>query len=226
MSSKDREEEIIDILKSLHSHQEKKKALDSNISQTITSGNNNTLISGDNNKNTINIKAEKKPALYILPSSSSIGGNPTIKSAITERFNRLGDERKKRFKDTAFSVMYANFKKDFGIKHGPWTIIWDWPIATADPIIKYLDDLYSNTIQGRLKNAAKKEGYIDTKPHLFRKEKELLSVLGLTTKSPEVVKILNDLFGVTSHAYLTKHQLWHLVCHLESIVKTQIGEYP
>lgn len=192
------------------------------VNQAIENGSNNTQIVGDNN--TFNFKGKSGPKVQILPSAESIGGNPDIKTSILERFNRLGEEREKRFGKSAYQVMYGKFKSDFGIKSGAWTIIWNWPIERAGAIINYLDALYDNTIQGRKEKAFKKEGRIPSKPHLFKRETELLAFLGYTTKSPEVKQMLQERFRVTSHAHLTQAQLWQLVCHLEGLVKKMVGE--
>ncbi len=194
------------------------------VSQVVEKGNNNTQIAGDNNTTHVNITTKASPKIQIQPSTTSIGGDPALKTAIIERFNKLGEAREKRFGKSAYQVMYVTFKKDFGIKNGAWTIIWNWPAENAGAIIKYLDALYNNTIPGRVEKAAKKEGYIHTKPQLFKQETELLAFLGYTTKSPEVKQMLQERFGVTSHAHLTQQQLWHLVCHLEGLVKKMVGE--
>jgi hypothetical protein len=144
--------------------------------------------------------------------------------AIKERFNRLGETREKRFGKQAYQVLFSNFKKDFGIKNAPYTIIWDWPIECADTIIKYLDDKYSNTIQGKIENAAKRTGYIHSKGQLFKKEVELLGFLGLSTKSHDVRKMLHDFFGAESHTELTNLEHWQLVCYLEGQVKKLVDE--
>ncbi len=193
------------------------------VSQAISHGNYNTQIAGSGHVVNVNITTKAAPKINTLPSPESIGGVPEVKTSIIERFNKLGDERKKRVGDSAYPAMYNKFKSDFKIS-GKWTDIWNWPIERADAIIKYLDALYDNTIQGRKERAAKREGYLPPKPQLFKKETELLAFLGYTTKSPEVKQILEEKFRVSSHASLTQVQLWQLVCHLEALVKKMVGE--
>jgi hypothetical protein len=188
----------------------------SSVTQTITRGDNNLQIAG--NSNTINVAAKANPKIIIQPSITSIAGTPLLKSAIQQRFNKLGEEREKRFGTNAYPTMYRKFKSDFNIKNLPWTTVWDWPAECADGIIKYLEEKYANTIQGRIENASKKEGYLASRPQLFKQERELLTILGLTQQSPIVGKMLWDVFSVLSHTELTHVQLWQLVCCLQGLV--------
>ena len=190
------------------------------ISQKIT-GDGNTQVIGNIIYNTV-----KPPSIKILPSAESIGGGNTyFKNRIEELFKKIGQAREKRYGETAYSAMYRHFKNVFKIpQEAKWTIIWSWPKACAPAIIHYLEGKYSHTIQGKIEKAASKEGYLHTRQHLYRIEKELLDNIGLTMQSPEVRDFLNSYFGVTSHTKLTHIQHWHLVCHLETYVKEIIGE--
>lgn len=127
-------------------------------------------------------------------------------------------KREKRYGQSVYPVMYANFKKDFGIKKGKWTQIWEWPEVCAEQIIQYLDDKYHNTIAGRIKKAAMRPGYIHKRPYLFQREKEFLSQLELAIQSQEVKNSLKTYFGVTSHKNLTNLEHWQWVCYLEKEV--------
>ena len=183
------------------------------ISQTIrnsTIHGNVHQISGD-----IHITATKQPGIKMLPPPGSIGANPLLKQSIKSKFDRLGEEREKRFGKQAYPVMYKNFKKDFGIKKGKWTVIWEWPEACADEIIQYLDEKYDNTIAGRIEISATKPGYIHKRPYLFQREKELLSQIGLNSKSQKVKDSLLRYFGTMSHKNMTNLQHWQWVCYLE-----------
>jgi len=183
------------------------------VSQSIT-GNHNTQVGGD-----LNIVTQKLPDIKILPPPESIGGNIFLKKTIQDLFGKIGEERQKRFGSTAYSYMFTIFKRDFDIPKGKkWTEIWTWPIACADSIIQYLEGKYSNTIQGRIEKASKKEGYLDTRPQLYKKEKELLLHLGLTADSGEVRDQLFHLFRVRSHKDMTRLQHWFWVKHLEKLV--------
>lgn len=190
------------------------------ISQSIK-GNNNMQFANVNGNVSINTPAT--PKVYRMPAPNTIGANSLLKQAIEERFNKLGEERAKRF-DSAFSVMYKNFKKDFGIKKHKWTTIWDWPEGTAGTIIKYLDEKYSNTIAGRRESAEKKGRLLPTKGTLYKRERELLSQIDLEISSPEVIEALKKYFCVESHTKLDllKHWLW--VLYLENAVREIIGE--
>ena len=185
------------------------------VSQVVKKGSNNTQIAGNNNDVTIHVTTKAAPKIKIEPSLSSIGGNPMLKTAIQERFNRLGDERKKRYGDSAYPAMYVKFKSDFQIKKSAWTVIWSWPVECAATIIDYLDNKFANTIQGRIEKAASRENYIPTRPHLYKREKELLSCLGLESESNELKQMLHDFFGVTSHTKLTHQEHWRFVQYLE-----------
>ena len=161
----------------------------------------------------------KKPEKKILPPPDSIGADPLLKNRITTLFNKIGEAREKRFGKSAYSVLYSKFKKGWGIKNNKWTIIWTWPKECAPAIIDYLEEKYSNTIQGRSEKAGGKKGYIHTRPYLYKKETELLEHFGMTMKSPEVRDLLKTSFGVISHAQLSHLEHWQLVCYLEGLVK-------
>lgn len=184
------------------------------VSQSIT-GNHNTQVGRD-----LNIVTQKLPDIRMLPPPESIGGNVFLKKTIQDLFGKIGEERMKRHPETAFAVMYNIFKKDFDIpSKKKWTEIWSWPIECADSIIAYLQKKYSNTIQGRIEQASKKEGYLDTRPQLYKKEKELLSHFDLTADSEEVRTQLFHLFRVRSHKDMTRLQHWFWVKHLEKLVE-------
>lgn len=183
------------------------------MSQSIT-GNHNMQAGRD-----LNIVTQKLPDIKILPPPESIGGNVFLKKTIQDLFSKIGEERSKVHPGTAYPVMYNIFKKDFDIpKEKKWTEIWSWPAECADSIIEYLQGKYSNTIQGRIEKAAKKEGYLDTRPQLYKKEKELLSHFGLKPDSVEVKEQLFQLFRVRSHRDITRLQHWFWVKHLEKLV--------
>jgi len=97
-------------------------------------------------------------------------------------------------------------------------MIWLWPTECADRIIKYLKDKYDNTIQGKIAKAAKKEGYMDTRPQLYKQEKELLGHLDLTMDNEIVRDRLFQFFHTRSHRELTHQQHWMWVQHLKKII--------
>lgn len=204
-----------------HSEAQKHKSKTKSINQ-VTTGNNNIQIGDVTGK--ISLHTQGKTKVLMLPPLGTIGANHLLKQAIKERFNKLGEEREKRFGKSAYSVMYKNFKRDFEIKNNAWTIIWEWPEATAKEIIKYLDDKFSNTIAGRNKVAIAKGTMIPAKGYLYAQEKELLAQLELEISSPEVKGALRKFFGVTSHTKLTKSKHWQWVLYLEAQVQKLIGE--
>lgn len=168
---------------------------------------------------------KKPPDIKILPPIGSIGANPLLKHSIKSRFDKLGEEREKRFGKNAYPVMYNNFKKEFGIKtKEKWTVIWLWPEACSDRIIQYLDEKYSNTIAGRLEKAASKSGYVHKPAYLFKREKELLAKIGLEISSDPVRYNLQRFFGVSSHTKLTDLQHWQWVCYLEKEIEKILME--
>lgn len=170
------------------------------------------------------VSTPKAPKIVRLPVAGTIGAEPLVKSSIIERFNKLGDERKKRFGKSAYGVMYKNFKSDFKIRKQEWTCIWDWPVATATNIRYYLDDKYGNTIAGRIQRAREKKDYIPGRPQLFAREKASLEMLGIELKSDELKQYMNRLFGVTSHARLSHLQHWLFVLHLENAARQQYAD--
>lgn len=190
------------------------------ISKPPSSGKISQKIEGDNNfqfNGDIN-HYSKPPVKKIVPSEGMIGANSYLKQMINERFNKLGEEREKRFGQSAYPVMYKNFKKDFGIKEQKWTVIWELQEYCAQEIINYLDKKYDNTIQGRIKSASTKKDYIHKRPHLFAMEEKYLSQMGLDKKDPEVINWLQEMFNVTSHTKLNDFQLWQLVKLIENKV--------
>jgi len=192
-----------------------------NIQQNLT-GNNNFQVGtiGGN----LNLRSQAKATIMLLPPPGTIGANPLLKQAITERFNKLGEEREKRFGKSAYAAMYKIFKKAFDIKKDKWTVIWNWPEAAGDSIINYLDTKYANTISGRITQAIEKGTFIPTKGHSYAREKELLEQLDLEISSPQVKECLEKYFGVNSHTKLTRTAHWQWVLYLEQQVKEMIGE--
>lgn len=194
----------------------------SNISQKITDSN---IYGNVKQIGNVFYLTNKSPEIKMLPPIGSIGGNPLLKQSIKSRFDKLGEEREKRFGKKAYPVMYNNFKKEFGIKaKDKWTVIWLWPEACADRIIQYLDEKYSNTIAGRLEKAASKSGYVHKPPYLFKREKELLAKIGLEISSDPVHYNLQRFFGVSSHTKLTDLQHWQWVCYLEKEIEKILME--
>lgn len=199
--------------------------------QTSAPGPGNTqFIYGDGNvqvgnlSGNLNIKATGRPVIRFSPPRGTIGDNDLLKSRISELFNKTGEEREKRFGKTAYSVMYSNFKRDFGIESQPWTIIWQWPETTAPSIIEYLSEKYANTIAGRKERAGKKGGKLPKRPQLYKEESKLLEQIGLKISSPDVKQALLFFFGVESHTELAHHQHWLWVRRLEREVREAVGE--
>ena len=128
----------------------------------------------------LNFKSPIKATINLLPSPGTIGANPLLKQAVEERFNKLGEEREKRFGKDAYGGMYSIFKRDFQIKHNKWTVIWHWPESMGDVILKYLDEKYANTIAGKKERAIEKGSSIPSRGYLYAREKELLEQIGLT----------------------------------------------
>jgi hypothetical protein len=192
-----------------------------NIQQNMTGSNNVQagIVYGN-----LNVKLRGKPVIQHLPPPGTVRANTLLKQAITERFNKLGEEREKRFGKDAYGAMYRIFKTDFAIKKNKWTVIWDWPEAMGDAIINYLDEKYANTISGRITGAIERGTAIPGRGYLYAREKELLEQIGLSVSSPEVKESLSRYFGVNSHTKLTAIKHWQWVLYLEQLVKKMIGE--
>ncbi len=192
-----------------------------NIQQNVAGSNNVQagIVYGD-----LNVKSQGKPVIQHLPPPGTIGANTLLKNAIIERFNKLGEEREKRFGKGAYGAMYKIFKTDFAIKKNKWTVIWDWPEAMGDAIIKYLDEKYANTISGRIAGAIERGTAIPGRGYLYAREKELLEQIGLSISSPAVKEALSRYFGVNSHTKLTIVKHWQWVEYLEQLIKEMIGE--
>ena len=181
-------------------------------------GNNNIQVGHD-----LVVKPSRFVKHILLP-PDTIGADPLLKQRITELFNKIGEEREKKFGKSAYGVMYRSFKKDFGIKNQSWTIVWVWPKEMADSIIDYLETKYRNTKLGRIENAFSRPGKIPAREYLYKREGELLEQLGLKMDSPEVRAWLKKYFGVVSHTKLSQMEHWQFVLSLESFIKKNIGE--
>jgi hypothetical protein len=179
----------------------------------IAKGNKNIQIVGDIYNTT------KPPVQILLPPPNSIGSDALLKQRIQTLFNKIGDEREKRFPGSGHAVLAKKFNSDFGIKNNKWTIIWTYPIECAPEIIQYLENKYANTVQRKKEKAWVKENYIPPRNILYAPESELLTHIGLTTKSIKVKDMLNNFFGVQSHTQLTPNQHWQFVKYLENIIK-------
>jgi len=195
--------------------------ISSTISQSM-SGNNNLQVGVL--RGNIQLPSKGKTTINILPSPGTIGAEALLKQAIRDRFNKLGEEREKRFGKRAYAAMYKIFKNDFGIIKKPWTDIWNWPEAAADVIIRYLDGKIANTIAGRIEGAIRKGSLLPSKGHLYQREKELLAQLDLEIASPEVKASLERYFGVNSHTKLDSLRHWQWVMYLEKVIRDKIGE--
>jgi hypothetical protein len=191
---------------------------------TVMNAAGNGNIQVGNVRGDLNIQTAKRPVFRFLPARGTVGDNDLLRKRISELFNRLGEEREKRFGKSAYGVMYSNFKRDFGIENDRWTVVWGWPETGAQPVIDYLSDKYANTIAGRKDRAAKKAGQLPRRPQLYKQERELLSQLGLQMSSPEVEEALLRYFGVHSHTELSHHDHWLWVCRLQREVREIIGE--
>lgn len=200
----------------------KKKRASSKTAQVTIKGDRNIV--GNHNIQTDQVHiTTQAPNLKIMPPPGSIGADPLLKQSIQARFNKLGEARALRFPGSAYEMMYAIFKNDFGIKNNKWTIIWTWPRECAPAIIEYLDDKYANTIPGRLQKATQRKNYLHTRPRLYQREKEILTFFGLEIGSPEVKKALHEYFGVTTHTKLSHLDHWQWVCYLEELLKKMEG---
>lgn len=162
--------------------------------------------------------------IHRLPIPKTIGANALMKTTITGKFDRLGSEREKRFGKSAYSVMYKNFRRDLKMaKDQKWTAIWDWPETASKAVCDYLDIKWSNTIAGRKEKAKEKPNYIPSRPQLFAKEREWLTILGLEFDGEDTRQLLERSFGVASHRSITHCQHWLFVLQLEQIVKDRVG---
>ena len=187
-------------------------------------GNNGIQISDVNGD--VHIKISKSPTrkrptkatITIAPPDGSIGSDSQLRQTIQNLFNKIGEARQKRLGKNPYAAMLKKFKSDFGIT-GKYTDYLLWPQSCASVIIKYLNDKYNNTINGRIEKASKKENYIHTRDHLYRIERELLDHLGIEWKSEKHNSLLKEKFDTDSHRALTHLQHWQLVCYLKDQVE-------
>lgn len=217
----ERNGKIIDMFKD--NSRPKKSNSSSSIKQTAT-GNGNFQIVG--NVENLTIKGEKKTVRQVyIPVPGTIGANPTLKERINSLINELGLRRSERFGKSAYPVMINNFKKEFGIpKNTKWTTIWTWQESRAKELIDYFTSLLQNTINGRIQNAARQSGYMHTKGHLFRLEKEYLDLLEYDADSKEVRDWRMEMFGTPFRRDLDENQFRNWVEALRMLVEKQYGK--
>ena len=156
----------------------------------------------------------------VAPPEGTIGANPLLRERIQGLFNDIALAREPRFGKSVWPAMYKTFKADFKIpKNQAWTVIWLWDESRAQDIIGYLEAKSANTIPGRIRRAARRQGHQVSRPQLYARETDLLGHLGMTKKSPEFRALMKEMFGVTSHSDLSMYQHQQLVAHLDGLVR-------
>lgn len=214
---------ILDHLKPKKTRRTKAEATAS-ISQTAV-GAGNIQVAQVRGDLVIKQEASKAHKTKVPLPPDSIGADRHLKQAINNRIRLIKETwAKKSDMQMASIYFYSKFKKHFGIPtKEDFGIIWYWGKDRAQAIIDYLDEIYSGTMPGRLSKAAKKEGYLPTRGHLYRREGELLDHLGWNRSGPEIKQVMKLLFGVTSHSEIDRLQHFDLVDYLEKEVKKWEG---
>lgn len=174
------------------------------------------------NSGSFEFHSSKAPKIVQAPISGTIGNDPLLKETISSRFNEIAAERARHHGDgikKALQILYRNFKKDFGIKDGPWTVIWGWDVSTAPRILSYLDEKYSNTIAGKHKKP-RNASALPTRSRLYERESELLSHLGVEKSEEKAFRqgLLKEKFGKQSRRDLTHNQHYQYIQLLERLV--------
>ena len=197
----------------------KRKAAPTTITQSAVG--NGIVQAGGNISGNINVTIKpttKRQNITIQPPVGTIGGDAELVTRITGLFNELGLRREGRFGKSAYSVMYNEFKKFFGIpKNQKYTSYLLWPQSRAIEIITYLEGKLSNTIKGRIQNSAKTKGH--SSQHLLAETRRLHDMLGW--EEQDYRTHLHNLFGVISRADLNQSQLANYVAYLRRQIDEQ-----
>ena len=140
-------------------------------------GNGNIQVAGAVEK--LTVRVPKAPKIVLAPPRGSIGANPDLCSRINVLIKQINDYRFQRLgKSFKFGAIYGELAKAFGLKSADWKAIWLWDESRSLEVVAWLEGKRDNTIQGRIKKAAKGEGYQHTRGHLFAQEKDYLTQLG------------------------------------------------
>lgn len=200
-------------------HKAKRKTAPKTISQSAIG--NGIVQAGRDISGNVNITIKsttKRPKVSVQPPAGSIGGDADLVARITGLFNELGLRREERFGKSAYPVMYSEFKKFFGIpKNQKYNAYLLWPIGRRNEVIEYLEDKLSNTIKGRIQNAAKRKGH--SARHLLGETSRLHKMLGWAEHDYRAH--IHYLFGVTSRADLDQSQLANYVEYLRNKIDEQ-----
>lgn len=186
-------------------------------------GRNNVQISGTGNKVVI-APGPVKETIRVDPPSGTIGDNATLKKRIQALAKEILDSRLKRLGSTfEFGKFWYGMARNFehlGVEK--WADIWMLKEGHAPEVIEYLEEARDNTIDGRIKKAAKRKGYQHKRGHLFALEKQYAEHLGWNEE--DIRKEMRLVTGKDSHKELGLGEHQTFVDHLERLVDKLYGE--
>jgi hypothetical protein len=164
-----------------------------------------------------------KPKIEISPPPGSIGANMALRARIEALIKQINEYRYQRLGKTyRFAALYGELAKAFGLKQSNWKDIWRWGEDRAEEIIVWLEGKRDNTLQGRIQKAAKGEGYLHTRGHLFRQEKDYLAQLDWPEEKARPLR--QRLIGKTSRADMNDNEFRNWVSYLRREVEKMYGE--
>lgn len=169
------------------------------------------------------VRASRSPKIELAPAPGSIGANPALRLRIDGLLKEVEQYRYERIgKGYRFGTVYGELAKAFGLKASEWKNIWLQDEAVATEVIAWLEAKRDNTIQGRIKKAAKGEGYQHTRGHLFRIESDYLAQLGWDDRQARDRRQL--IAGAASRKDLSDNEFRNWVGYLRREVERMYDE--
>lgn len=188
------------------------------VNQSIRGNGNVQIASAD--RVTIN-QGVPKVTTRVSPPLGTIGASAMLKKRIQKLADEILKSRRNRIgSDFDFRVFWKSMARDLGTEK--WTDIWLWDECRASEVIAVLEAARDKTIEGRIKKAAKREGYQHTRGHLFRQEREYGQHLGLSDEGLKEEMYLTT--GKESHRDLTYDEHYNFVLHLKRRLDRFYGE--
>lgn len=167
-------------------------------------------------------QARSKKEAPVYP-ANSIGQSSDLVVRIELLLQQIIDFQYQRYgKKFNGAIVYSELGRAFGFSAKTWKQIYKLDISMAPEVIGWLESRRDKTYHGRTANAASKPGYVHTRPHMFRVEKEWLEQLGWDDKQRK--QQLNLIIGKESRRHMTNPEFLRWINHLERQVQAMYGE--
>lgn len=193
---------------------------DASLQQSIK-GNGNVQLSGAGAR--VVIKSSKSAKAVISAPPGSIGANLILKKQIISLIKEIEDYRRKRLGSRfRHGIVYGELAHAFGLKKGEYSQIYLWDEYRADEVIEWLRGRLNNTQQGRIDKAAKNEGYVHSRGHLFSLEKDFVTQLGWQLET--VKNVMLRVTGKVSRIDMSDNEFRDWVAYLRSELEKMYDE--